>query len=86
MAAAAVPAAPATAAIFTALAVGVLTGVLNGTFVAYLRVQPFVATLAMLTIARGIAFIISGGRSIGNLPDSYGALGRAVPIGIPAPV
>jgi ribose/xylose/arabinose/galactoside ABC-type transport system permease subunit len=86
MAAAAVPAAPATAAIVTALLVGVLTGVVNGTFVAYLRVQPFVATLAMLTIARGVAFIISSGRSIGNLPASFGALGRAVPFGIPAPV
>ncbi len=86
MAAAAVPGAPATAAAITALAVGLTTGVMNGTFVAYLRVQPFVATLAMLTIARGIAFIVSSGRSIGNLPPSFGALGRAVPLGIPAPV
>ena len=86
MAAAAVHSVPATAAIAIALMVGVLTGVLNGTFVAYLRVQPFIATLAMLTIARGAAFIISGGRSIGNLPASFGALGRSVPLGIPAPV
>jgi ribose/xylose/arabinose/galactoside ABC-type transport system permease subunit len=86
MAAASAHGAPAMAAIATALIVGVLTGVLNGSFVAYLRVQPFIATLAMLTIARGAAFIVSSGRSIGNLPESFGALGRAVPLGIPAPV
>jgi ribose/xylose/arabinose/galactoside ABC-type transport system permease subunit len=86
MAAAAVPGAAGIVALVVALAVGAIAGILNGTFVAYLRVQPFVVTLAMLTIARGAAFIISGGRSIGNLPDSFGVLGRAVPLGIPAPV
>jgi ribose/xylose/arabinose/galactoside ABC-type transport system permease subunit len=72
--------------ILVALAVGAMTGVVNGTLVANLRVQPFIATLAMLTIARGAAFIVSGGRSIGNLPDSFGLIGRSVPFGIPAPV
>jgi ribose/xylose/arabinose/galactoside ABC-type transport system permease subunit len=86
MAAAAVPGAAGIVALVVALAVGAIAGILTGTFVAYLRVQPFVVTLAMLTIARGAAFIISGGRSIGNLPDSFGVLGRAVPLGIPAPV
>ena len=72
--------------IVVALIVGAITGVVNGSLVAYLRVQPFIATLAMLTIARGAAFIVSGGRSIGNLPDSFGLIGRSVPFGIPAPV
>lgn len=88
MAAAAVPrgGAAGIVALVVAIAVGAIAGMLNGSFIAYLRVQPFVATLAMLTIARGAAFILSGGRSIGNLPDSFGVLGRAVPFGIPAPV
>jgi len=88
MAAAAVPGAGAAGivALVVAIAVGAIAGMLNGSFIAYLRVQPFVATLAMLTIARGAAFILSGGRSIGNLPDSFGVLGRSVPFGIPAPV
>ena len=86
MAAAAVPGGAGLVALFVALAVGAMAGILNGTFIAYLRVQPFVATLAMLTIARGVTFIISGGRSVGNLPDSFGVFGRAVPLGIPAPV
>ncbi len=77
---------PATMALLVAVLVGTLTGVVNGTLTAYLDVPAFVSTLAMLTIARGLAFIVSGGRSIGNLPSSFGALGRSVILGIPAPV
>jgi ribose/xylose/arabinose/galactoside ABC-type transport system permease subunit len=78
--------APFVVVLAVALGVGALTGVVNGTLVAWLRVPPFVATLAMLTAARGLSFIISDGRSIGGMPDSFGALGRAVILGIPAPV
>ena len=77
---------PATAALVAAVLVGVATGVVNGTLTAYLQVPAFVSTLAMLTIARGLAFIVSSGRSIGDLPSSFGALGRSVLLGIPAPV
>ena len=78
--------APIVVVVLVALGVGALTGVVNGTLIAWLRVPPFVATLAMLTVARGLAFIIAGGRSIGGMPDWFGSLGRAVPLGIPAPV
>lgn len=84
--AAAASGAPATVSLIVGLAVGTLTGVVNGTLIAYLRVQPFIATLAMLTIARGLAFIVSGGRSIGNLGASFGVLGRSIVFGIPTPV
>ncbi|MHB1862683.1 MAG: ABC transporter permease [Gemmatimonadaceae bacterium] len=77
---------PATTALVVAVLVGVATGVVNGTLTAYLQVPAFVSTLAMLTIARGLAFIVSSGRSIGDLPPSFGALGRSVLLGIPAPV
>src|SRR3712207_8702252 len=46
----------------------------------------FVTTLAMLTICRGLAFVISGGRSIGNLPESFNYVGRARVLGLPLPV
>jgi ribose/xylose/arabinose/galactoside ABC-type transport system permease subunit len=72
--------------VFIALGVGALTGIINGTLIAYLRVPPFVATLAMLTVARGLAFIVAEGRSIGGLPPWFGSLGRTVVFGIPAPV
>src|SRR6202012_1364516 len=84
--AAAHAAAPALAAAAAAILVGVATGLVNGTLIAYCRVPAFVATLAMLTAARGLAFLIAGGRSHGDLPDSFGFLGRAVLAGIPMPV
>jgi ribose/xylose/arabinose/galactoside ABC-type transport system permease subunit len=72
--------------LLVALAVGVLTGVINGTLISYFRVPAFVVTLAMLTAARGIAFLVSHGRSHGDLPDAFGFLGRSVVLGIPVPV
>ncbi|HEX8139200.1 MAG TPA: ABC transporter permease [Pyrinomonadaceae bacterium] len=69
-----------------ALAIGLLVGLFNGVMVAQFRVPPFVTTLAMLTICRGLAFIVTGGRSIGNLPASFGFLGRDRLVGVPVPV
>jgi ribose/xylose/arabinose/galactoside ABC-type transport system permease subunit len=69
-----------------ALGIGFVGGVFNGFTVAYFRVPPFVVTLAILTIARGLAFILSGGRSIGNLPESFGSLGKAVFLAVPVSV
>lgn len=45
---------------FTALAVGAAAGVINGVIIAYGKVVPFIATLAMLVAARGFAELISG--------------------------
>ena len=70
MAAARFESAPALAALIAALVVGLVTGIMNGSLIAYLGVPAFVATLAMLTVARGLAFIVSDGRSVGNLPPS----------------
>jgi ribose transport system permease protein len=84
--AAAASGSPALAALGVALAVGALTGAMNGALIGYLRVPAFVATLAMLTVARGLAYIVSSGQSIGNLPSSFGALGGAIVLGVPAPV
>ncbi|WP_027344160.1 ABC transporter permease [Hamadaea tsunoensis] len=46
--------------IFTAVVVGVIAGSLNGVLIAYGRLVPFIATLAMLVAARGLAQMISG--------------------------
>src|SRR3712207_5775155 len=59
-----------------AVGVGLAVGLFNGVTVAQFRVPPFVATLAMLTICRGLAFIITGGRSVGNLPEAFGFVGK----------
>jgi ribose transport system permease protein len=46
--------------IFTALLVGTAAGAINGFLIAYGRLVPFIATLAMLVAARGVAQMISG--------------------------
>ncbi|MFE3943943.1 ABC transporter permease [Streptomyces sp. NPDC059118] len=66
--------------LFTAIVVGLATGLVNGLLVAYGRMVPFIATLAMLASARGLALQITDGRTqivtvtsvldLG-LPDSY---------------
>ncbi|HXG84387.1 MAG TPA: ABC transporter permease [Pyrinomonadaceae bacterium] len=66
-----------------ALGIGLLSGAFNGAAIAYFRVPPFVVTLAVLTIARGLAFIYSEGRSIGDLPESFGRFGKSVFLGVP---
>jgi ribose transport system permease protein len=49
--------------VVTALAVGLVAGLVNGALIAYGRVPAFIATLAMLTAARGLAEIIAGRRT-----------------------
>ena len=69
-----------------ALGVGLAVGLFNGVMVAQFNVPPFVTTLAMLTIGRGLAFVLTGGRAIGNLPASFGLFGREHVLGVPVPV
>jgi ribose/xylose/arabinose/galactoside ABC-type transport system permease subunit len=69
-----------------ALGIGLAVGLFDGLVIAHLRVPPFVATLAMLTICRGLAFVLSGGRSIGNLPEGFNFVGRERVLGLPLPV
>ncbi|HJU55232.1 MAG TPA: ABC transporter permease [Pyrinomonadaceae bacterium] len=69
-----------------ALCIGLAVGLFNGIMVAQFRVPPFVTTLAMLTICRGLAFIVTGGRSIGDLPASFEFLGKKRLLGMPVPV
>ena len=69
-----------------ALGLGLGVGLFNGLVIAHFRVPPFVTTLAMLTICRGLAFVLSGGRSIGNLPESFNFVGRERVLGLPLPV
>ncbi len=69
-----------------AVGIGLSVGLCNGIIISRFRVPPFVTTLAMLTICRGLAFIVTSGRSIGNLSANFGLLGRARFFGVPVPV
>jgi ribose/xylose/arabinose/galactoside ABC-type transport system permease subunit len=72
--------------IFAALLVGVLAGLVNGGLIAFVGVQPIIATLAMLVGGRGLAQIFAGGQLLLVSDPAVLALGQARPFGIPAPV
>jgi ribose transport system permease protein len=57
-------------------AAGGIGGLFAGFMVTRFRVPPFIVTLALMTIARGLAFTISEGVAIGNLPAEFQFLGR----------
>lgn len=68
------------------IGVGMVCGIVNGLVVARLAVPPFVATLGMLSIARGLTYIYSDGMPISNLSDSFLAIGQERFLGVPVPV
>src|ERR1700744_2711143 len=61
----------------TLVIVGGVIGVWNGFWIAHYRIPPFIITLGMLTIGRGIALSLSGGSSVPVADPSFAALGSA---------
>lgn len=60
--------------------IGILTGSLcgwiNGLLVTKMKLPPFIATLGMMLIARGVALQITGARAVSGLGESFGVLGN----------
>ncbi len=77
---------PLVLAFVIALASGALVGFVNGAITAYGGIPPFIATLGMMTVARGLAELYSGGRPIGRLKDGIIFIGSGSLIGIPIPI
>ena len=63
-------------AVLLAVLVGIAVGLANGATIAKLNIPPFITTLAMLSIARGISLLYTGGGPIYNLPPDFVSLGR----------
>ncbi len=68
------------------LFVGALVGFVNGAVVTRFRVPPFVITLGMMTILRGVTFLYTDGKSIYNLPSWFKEIGQGDILGLPIPV
>ena len=73
------------AAVAAGVAAGGAVGVLNGCLVAVARVPAFVATLGTMTIALGLAYVLSDGQPISGLSDAFLAVSDQVH-GVPVPV
>ncbi|WP_433535208.1 ABC transporter permease [Micromonospora sp. CA-249363] len=69
--------------IFTALAVGICVGLVNGVLISYGRLVPFIATLAMLVAARGLAASISNKQTQVSTSTFINDIAARKVIGIP---
>lgn len=70
-------------AILIALVTGLLCGVLNGVLVGYIGVPPILATLATLTLYRGISVVVTGGKTLTGFPKQLSVIGHQTVVGIP---
>jgi len=61
-------------ALVLGLVSGAAAGAANGALIVFGRVPPFVATLAMLSVARGLTLVLSDGQPISGFPDWFRAL------------
>lgn len=77
---------PVVFSIVVGLALGTLLGLVSGIIITKGRVQPFIATLGMLTIGRGATLVYTDGRPITGLPDAFVWLGAGEVLRVPVPV
>jgi len=73
-------------AVMAGLGTGAALGMVNGLLVSRFGVPPFVATLGMLSVARGLTFIYTDGTPIPNLSPAFRTIGQGFVGPIPVPV
>lgn len=73
-------------AILLALIASLALGLFSGTFIAKRRIAPFITTLAMMTIARGLTYVYSDGKPISGFSQAYLNIGKGDFLKIPIPV
>ena len=73
-------------AVLAGLIVGSFLGFFNGLMITRVKIPPFVATLAMLTIARGLTQLWTGGAAITGLGKTFGYVGTGWFLGVPVRV
>ena len=65
---------------------GLVFGLFNGAVIAWTNIPPFIVTLASMNLAKGIAYVFSGGKPIRCMTDAWKFLGAGYVLGIPKPV
>jgi ribose/xylose/arabinose/galactoside ABC-type transport system permease subunit len=77
---------PVPAAILLSLTTGAVCGLLNGLLITRGGLPPFIATLGMMSIARGAALLFTDGRPISGFSAGFREISTGRPLMIPAPV
>ena len=77
---------PLPPAVLSAVVIGLLVGFINGVLTTRFDIPSFIATLGMMMICRGVALILSDGKTVRKgLPDNFEVLGRGELLNIPYP-
>ena len=74
---------PIIPAVLIGVVVGGVLGIANGVLVTRFKLPPFIATLGMLGIARGIVLVITDANTIQGLPDGFQTVANGTVLGIP---
>jgi ribose transport system permease protein len=77
---------PISLAIIAGVGTGSFCGFINGFIITRGKIAPFIITLGMMGIARGLALIITGGNPVFGLPENFSFLGNGKIFGIPVPI
>ncbi len=77
---------PVWLSIILVLLISSAIGLTNAFLIIVCKLQPFIATMGMMHIARGLCFTLTEGFPILNLPDSYLFIGQGYMLGIPVPI
>lgn len=77
---------PLIVVVAVALAVGLICGIWNGVLVAFLDIQPIIATLILMVAGRGIAQLITNGVILTFNDASFAFIGSGAVLGIPMPI
>jgi ribose/xylose/arabinose/galactoside ABC-type transport system permease subunit len=77
---------PASLAITVGVAGGASCGLVNGLLITGGRLPPFIATLGMMSVARGAALVFTEGRPVSGFEAGFRSLATGRVLGIPAPV
>jgi ribose transport system permease protein len=74
---------PILLAVLATLLLGAFIGLINGLLVTGLAINPLVATLGTMSVARGLALVFTEGFSLSSLPPSFGFVGNTNLFGLP---
>ena len=70
--------------ILAGLGAGLAVGLVNGMLVTRLKLPPFIATLGMLGVARGLVLLLTSAKTIAPLPDAFNNIANGFILGLPS--
>ena len=72
-----------TLGVLAGIGAGAVSGLASGLLITVLRLPPFIATLGMMQVTSGLAYLLASGQSIYDIPDGFAWLGRGRMLGMP---